>query len=63
MKTGYPIILKCGECGSLDVARIVTEGGRLVCLKCGHKGPPIREHGGDVDVKVWSGKVETLQEF
>lgn len=35
--------IKCGECGSLNVARTVNNEpfsiGRLVCLSCGHKGP------------------------
>ena len=33
--------IKCGECGSRDIARTIPKTpyskGRLVCLTCGHK--------------------------
>ncbi len=33
--------VKCGECGSQDIARTIPKtpyhAGRLVCLSCGHK--------------------------
>lgn len=34
-------VIKCGECGSTDIARTIPRyvPGRLVCLSCGHREP------------------------
>ena len=63
MKAGYPTILKCGECGSLNVARMARENGRLVCLACGHKGPPIHVSRESTGAESWSGSTEEVREF
>jgi len=61
--------LKCSQCGSLNIARLVRENGRLICVDCGHKGPPIpspmdREMGSENETTQWVAKERAgLEEF
>lgn len=48
--------VKCGECGSRDIAKTIENygiPGRFVCLSCGHREPriePIKSDFGNVYV-------------
>ena len=48
--------VKCGECGSRDVAKTIPKSpyhpGRFVCLSCGHKEKEV-EHNTMNDSITW----------